>query len=291
MANQKLTLAKVLASLPSKNVVEFSSKPIAPLSMNALKKAETFFEKKRKRSEEALEKKAKKLRNSEPKIHKELKYLDCYGEENTIDEGADTSGWEAPPDNGCVGCINAPSVGTGPQQRKGRRIRITSVYLTGHLSSEGFNSDNVEDEPSVYVALVLNKHVNRVAGFNTQNVYEVPFELSRSLTARPFRNLGHTERYDVLDHKTFDLRWTSQSTFIVNNTSSIADVFWQTRVKPVTFQLSYHKPIDVLFDNGTAANVDNVLKNAIHVVAKKNTTASSVTFRYISRVRFYDYLG
>lgn len=211
----------------------------------------------------------------------EQKYLDSFASLVAIPAPTDCSGGEMQPEGGCTDCLSAPAQGDGPQARDGKKIVINNVFVTGFIDYTVENDrDDVITAPTVFVALVQDKHTNK-ATIVSEQVFTNPNDVA-SVNAWPLRNMENTSRYKVLKHVTIT------SPAVTSGTDGASTLSNDTNGVP--FMLSWKGEIPVNFTTaGTAANVNTVIDNSLHIIAfATSTTANSLapSLSYNCRIRF-----
>lgn len=210
----------------------------------------------------------------------ENKFLDTYSDGTAIPAPADCSGGEMQPAGGCTGCLSAPAQGDSPSQRDGKKIVITSLFLTGNIAyTVATDKGDPVVAPTVFVALVLDTQTNATT-INSEDVFTNPNTVT-VVNSFPLRNMSNTTRFRVLKHKTIRPDTVFTSTDGTNTCSNEANG------RP--FILSWTGTLPVSFGTGTTANVSNVVDNSLHIVAFATATAPNAlapTLYYNCRIRF-----
>lgn len=210
----------------------------------------------------------------------ENKYLDVYATATALTAPADCSGGEIQPTGGCTGCLSSPAQGDTSQNRDGKKIIISSCFVSGFLDyTVQTDKNDPTVAPTVFVALVQDKQTNK-ATIVSENVFTNPVGAS-SCNARPLRNMSYTQRYNVLATATIEPSDVIISTDGANTCSNDANG------RP--FVLSWRGQIPVSFDTAvTTANVTGVIDNSLHIIAYCTSTTGSlpVLMTYNSRIRF-----
>lgn len=211
-------------------------------------------------------------------IGAELKFLDCAWDASTIAQSTDGSGLELQPASGCTNAISVPAQGDGESQRDGRKYVMKSIWVSGTVDwSPQANQADPADAPWLFFALVLDTQANG-ATIVSEDVYINPSTSTFAMLPQPLRNLQHSKRFRVLDHKMVrapDLVAFTDGT----NTGSVSPS------SNPTVSLNWRGSIQVNC-TGTTADVASVSDNAIHLLAVCAHTSYTPTFRGKSRLRF-----
>lgn len=211
----------------------------------------------------------------------ENKFLDTYGTLVSVPAPTDCSGGEIQPEGGCTNCLSAPAQGDDGSNRDGRKIKATSIFVTGELygSTLQDQADSLSG-PTVFVALVMDTQTNG-STIVSEQVFTNPSSGGANATALtnsfPLRNLAYSSRYKVLDHKTITMPTVVGTDG--SNTMSIAP-------QQKSFQLSWKGEMPVTFGSGTSADVLNVVDNSLHLIAFNNMTQWTVVASFNARMRF-----
>lgn len=210
----------------------------------------------------------------------ENKYLDTYGTGIAIPAPADCTGGEMQPTGGCTDCLSAPATGDGATNRDGKKIVITSLFMTGEIGY-GLSGDRADViiAPTVFLALVLDTQTNG-ATIVSEQVFTNP-NSNAATNGFPLRNMSNTTRYKVLKHKTIRPSITVTATDGANTCSNDAN--------SRSFILSWRGTLPVSFGTGTTADVANVVDNSLHLIAFATGTSTdtlAASINYNCRIRF-----
>lgn len=212
----------------------------------------------------------------------ENKFLDVFASALAIAAPTDCSGGEMQPEGGCTDCLSAPAQGDGPSNRDGKKIIVTSIFITGFLDYT-VQQDKADPfvAPTVFVALVQDTQTNGTT-ISSEDVFTNPNDIA-SVNAFPLRNLVNSQRFKVLAHKTIQPGQTLVMTDHATNSSTMS---CDANGKP--FILSWKGTMPVRFNALTTADVANVVDNSLHLIAFCTSTTNSlpVTLSYNSRLRF-----
>lgn len=209
------------------------------------------------------------------------KFLDTAGTVSFV-APSDAAGGEMDPTSGCTGCLSSPAVGTGEQQRVGRKILLKSLQIKGNISGASLGDQaDVLPAPECFLAVVLDKQTN-AAQLNSEDVYKNTLA-NATLAHLPLRDLEQSSRFKVLKEKRWSLLLDAVGT---DGTSTNTATF-----KRVSFDwfIQFKRPIRVVFNAvADTADVAQVVDNSIHLVGFANTTNYTPTLRYNCRVKFED---
>jgi len=213
----------------------------------------------------------------------EHKFLDTAQAAFTIPNNTTQVGGEANPDSGCAGCLSAPAVGTGEQQRVGRKICIKSIYANCVVSMGAVgDAADIGTGPYVMVALVLDTQTN-AATLNSEDVFTNP-GADAALCAFPQRDLEFSGRFKVLARKVFHMPINAAATDGTNTNTTTP------QPRYVRLKYKWKKGLIVHF-NATNDNADvaDVVDNSLHIIAFKSfQAANDTTLSYNCRIRYTD---
>lgn len=204
----------------------------------------------------------------------ETKFYDTNLNLTGISTATDCSGAELDPS--ATSMISTPAVGDGEQNRDGKRIVIKSVQLAGTLrGAPQANQTAVDDQPIVFVALVLDTQTNG-AQLNSEDVYKNLNNQTATL-AKPLRNLLFAQRFKVLKSASFQM----PAPTVTYDGTNIEQGGTQ-----VNFEWFLPMELPVNFNAGTTSSVANVIDNSLHVIAFVTSPDVAVSLAYNARIRF-----
>lgn len=215
------------------------------------------------------------LRQQIQALRPERKYFDTYITAATIASAANMTGGEV--DQATVLNLCSPEVGTAPNQRVGRVIKLKSVHVEGRVRlASDISAAGIPPSYGVFIALVWDKQTNG-AQLNSEDVFT---NVSATVTNNscPFRNINYGHRFIVLreEHYSPDPQFNYAA-------GSYPVAGWS-----VPFKFFYKFPkggIPVTFQ-GTGGTVSSILDNSLHMVAFCTNTGPLID--YNARVRFTD---
>lgn len=210
----------------------------------------------------------------------ENKFLDTGASALAMVAPTDCTGGELQPEFGCTGCLSAPAQGDGESERDGRKIVVTSCFVSGCVgyALSGDNND-VLMTPTIFVALVMDTQTNATT-VNSEDVFSNPNDTSL-VNTYPLRNMSNTSRFRVLARKVIGPSFSLANTDGTNTTSVDAN--------DKAFTLSWKGQMVVNFNNtGTTADVSRVVNNSLHLVAFATAVTNVVVpnMNYNCRIRF-----
>lgn len=207
----------------------------------------------------------------------ELKFLDLTLAPTAIASNGDLTGGEYDP--ATTLCLNAMIQGTTESARIGRFISMKSMTVKGRVVFPGL--ENMGAPPiaaHVVCYLILDTQANE-AGMKSEDVF-VNKGATTTMTGRIFRNLEHTDRYQVLD--SFKAKLTPMS--LVDDPKDTDPTFAHATVhRDFTLSYRWNKGKKVLF-SGTGATISSIQDNALHVIAF--STNGTLTIEFNSRCRY-----
>jgi len=208
----------------------------------------------------------------------EVKYLDL-NYQAVIASAADLTLAMADPAAGVVGCLSAPSQGDGPDQRDGKQIYIRSIQIKGLVQQGPFLTAASPPGPlRVMIALVLDQQTNQTQCLSN-NIYSNPGATTAG-TVVPLRNIFFNKRFKIIRTLEIDISADSLSHF------SAGSYAWNGTTATFDMYVKFKEPIVVNFSVGTAANVNQVIDNSLHLVAFSNSAVPALTLTYNGRMRF-----
>ncbi len=172
------------------------------------------------------------------------------------------------------GTISAIAQGDGESNRDGRRCILKSVTLRFEFVVSANASSVLSLTSNCFLALVHDTQTNG-AQLSAEQVFVQPTD--GSLQTLAMRNLQNTGRFRVLAVKRITMSPTAAAgDGTANDTaqmrSGIITIYKQLNI-PVVHTL-------------TTAAIAAISDNSLHVIAWTDDTSSTVTIKYISRVRF-----
>lgn len=187
----------------------------------------------------------------------------------------DMSGCEADPAG--VNCINGVAVGTGEDQRVGRKAWFTDVYVTGVVELENTSLQTQAPHGGIVtIYVVLDKQTNG-AQMASEDMFCNPSADGRAATT-PFHNLQYSDRFKVLGKKTLTF---PPSPCAFNDGVGTAS----TGANQKKFKIYKKLKLECLY-KGTDNTVASIMDNSVHVIMIASAGASTFTTSYNSRMRF-----
>lgn len=187
----------------------------------------------------------------------------------------DAAGGEANPS--ATIALNTVTQGDGESQRDGRKMVMTSIFVSGivYFAPEA-DQENLDYISNVYLALVLDTQTNGAA-LSSENVFVNP-GASSFTAASPLRNLQYTQRFKILKSKTFAMP-IPQATY----NGGISDF----EVGGTQTPFSWYVPLSNIAVNfsGTTETIANIVDNSIHLVGYRSFGKNSF-LSYNTRLRF-----
>lgn len=171
--------------------------------------------------------------------------------------------------------VSAPSQGPGPQQRIGKSITITGVYLRGTIFIS--SQQDIAARPNAFhyfVALVLDTQTNG-AQCTSSDIFQNQ-SAGVSTIHVPLRNLINSKRFRILK--------SEHGTVQANDYSSDGSS-WYTAGMAHTFDFFVPLELQVNFADASGSDIANVIDNSLHVVASSNYSGYSF-IEYNARIRF-----
>ncbi len=203
----------------------------------------------------------------------ENKFVDYSIVATAIGSPAGSAGGEMDP-AGSVNCLNAVAQGDGEQQRDGRKIKLNSVHLRGHIHrAVATDQADMRTGGAVFIALVSDAQTNGTQ-LNSEDVYENSSGNADG-AVHSFRNLQYTQRFKVLWSRLYSFDAPNAGTDGTNTNSTGG----QIRNFKVDIPLSF-----VTQFSASTAVVASINDTSLHVIAF--ATDAGYTLTYLSRVRF-----
>lgn len=217
---------------------------------------------------------------------KELKYYDTALEAtNVVSPGVfSTSNLFVNPTAG--GLVSTPPRGDAGNERSSRRILMKNLHISGLLTLDYVP---VAFAPPisllVCILVVLDTQTNG-AQCTTQDIFSDPITgVDYRGLFPPLRNMASNTRYQVLYSEVLSIG--KNRTFTIDTTAVPAEFSYSGDV--VAFQKFIPMDYFCTFNNGTTADVANVVDRSIHVLAVQ-TGGHQVILDYKCRLRFADYV-
>lgn len=171
--------------------------------------------------------------------------------------------------------LNAIAQGDGNSNRDGRRVIMHSVHIRGRIHFANVNVTS-PGSPMCRLMLVLDTQTNG-AQLSADNVLANP---ATTLETLAFRNLQYSQRFRVLWDRMYKLEPKGLA-FInaANQYTTLASAKF-TINKKLALVTNY---------SGTAATINNITDNSLHIICYADDLLSSAgSLAYYSRVRFTD---
>ena len=195
----------------------------------------------------------------------EKKFIDYEYDAAVVDTVA---GSEADPATALS--LTATAQGDGESNRDGRKVRLVSVHMRGHIQFEAVADGTAAEY--VRILVVHDKQTNG-AQFNAEDVLKDP--TNADLDTDAFRNLQYTQRFTVM--KDFWVRSGNRTYAFDSNTPAGAAVPFKVNINLGNMPVTY---------TGSTAAIGSIADNSIHVMAICNEGSSNATLKYLSRCRF-----
>ncbi len=203
----------------------------------------------------------------------ETKFFDSSRAASALTAPTDAAGGEHDPTT--LNTLFAPVQGTGAQNRDGRKVKMTSIEISGVVDvSSQVNQTATDVSGKVFIALVLDKQTN-AAQLNSEDVFDNQ-SASVALAASPMRDLERSTRFRVLK------KWE----FVIAQPEMVFD---GTNIE----QMGYHKAfylkmglgqtVEFIANGGTVADIQD---NSLHMVAYCSNTSLAPRLNYNCRVNF-----
>lgn len=184
-------------------------------------------------------------------------------------------------DPASANCLYAPVVGTGPNQRIGRKTRMQTIQFEGYvvLKQTSFPASgvNLARAKRAFVAIVMDTQSN-AAQMTSQLVYK-NVAISDNMAADPIRSLERVGRFKVLKQWHMDI---GGPVGVGNSTGAQGTVFTSKR-------LSYFGKLDTNVEHiGSAGTIGDIQDNSLHVIAFTTEGGFDFTAKihYQGRIRF-----
>lgn len=200
-------------------------------------------------------------------IYDEVKFFDT----ETVDD-AFTATWATM--EPATTNLSAVAQGDGESARDGRKYRIHGIFIKGYVEhTKEESTASPTGDQVVRICLVQDKQTN-----GAQMTATDCMDSGVTYPVLSFRNLQHTERFNVLFDKTIRIPTEGMNEGAVN--------LFAHATKRIPFKINhaFKTPIIVNTD-GTTADIANVTTNSLHMIGVSRD-ASSCLLNYTSRVRF-----
>lgn len=209
----------------------------------------------------------------------EYKFLDMSFGPTAIVSTTDCSGAEVDPATGCTGALSVPAQGDTAITRDGFRYVMQSIHISGLISCAGQAAQTAYDSPPfVFIALVHDKQTN-ITQLNSEDVFINPLASVTTCTSG-MRNMTFTTRFKVL--KTWQYQFPQ-----FQAANDAATTFAQSpQLMPfVIYKDLKNIPVRCTAA-GTAANVNTVIDNSLHLIALTDAVGGVPLLAYNARLRF-----
>lgn len=206
----------------------------------------------------------------------ELKFFDTSVQAAALTSSAALTGAEVDPTT--LDCLNSMTQGPGEQQRLGRNISMKSITVKCHFHVPIEEAAAApESDIECLIALVLDKQTN-LAQMDSEDVFTNKMASAKGNNLL-FRNVEHTDRFQVLASRKITLRPRLGMTQAAgdNNYS------WGGPSKEVTLFKRW-KGKKVLFKQGATGTIADIEDNSLHIVCYCNLIGA--TLSYNARLRF-----
>lgn len=207
----------------------------------------------------------------------EMKFFDSSRLRRAITSVVNMVGGRQDPDT--VECLNAMVQDDSESGRIGRHIMMHSISVKGNFYRTLLSSTTVFPVSMATIYLVLDKQTN--GAFMESQDLLVNESAEIELISQPFRNMEHTDRFQILA-----MRKVKIGQFYA--TTQTADVQAQSnQVEPFNLTYRWKKGKKVLF-SGTTGTVANIEDNSLHCICFVDNinTPSRVEISYNARLRY-----
>lgn len=218
-------------------------------------------------------------RNRAAILEVEKKFLDVSASALAIPTVAAMTGGTMAPTAGCTGCLSCPAQGDGPQNRDGLKIICKSIQIEGIVSIPiQINQTALDVMPTIFIALVQDTQTNLLTTAS-EDVYTNPSGATIMCTA-PLRNMSNSERFKVLKTETIQVPQLMATYDGTNIEQAGMDVKFSMFCKLGNMGVR-------ITTGGTAANVNTVTDNSLHLIAFTSIAIGLVpVLAYNARLRF-----
>jgi hypothetical protein len=206
----------------------------------------------------------------------EVKFFDAAASHILVDQW---TGSECDPTHTSAGAkaclaLNVPLVGTGEEQREGRKYTITGIHIRGRIY-RAVASDQADCvQPSIVRVVLYQDRQTNAAQSQGEQVFRDVANFDDPFT---FRNLEYSKRFNVLWNKTFSLYNCVAGTDGANTLSLASN--------NRAFQINIQKKIVVNCNTTDGGTVADIIDNSLHLIACSTVTGVD-TLDYCSRLRF-----
>ncbi len=208
----------------------------------------------------------------------EKKFFDTANVDTVIVSNGTSVGGEIDP--ATILCLNAVAIGTGEEQRIGRKISMHSVHIKGVIEVPVQAAQSaLHVSPVIFLALYMDTQTN-AAQSQSEEVFRNESG-NAIMAAEPFLNLQNVHRFKVLKTIKFALPQTSTGQSAAGTIEQHGyTVPWEMFVK-----LGGKK---VLYDaNGTDAQISSIVDNSLHLVAFCTDTGIGPLVSWQCRLRYF----
>lgn len=217
----------------------------------------------------------------------EMKYFDC--EEDGVTLTVVTTGWVAanrvdPSSTIDLGsaavatplCLFAPTVGSGLNQRIGRKVYMHKLKIRGYFSISSQSAQSTADSASTIRMLVLMDKQTNGAQYTASSV------LNSSTTTTgiwAYQNPNGFGRFTILKDKMFNF-----SNINMTGSPTAGDVIQTGMNIPFKFNFNFKTPIQVNFNATNGGTVADIIDNSLHIMVGVSSTAPVPSLSYYTRV-------
>jgi len=172
--------------------------------------------------------------------------------------------------------ICSPTQGSGPQQRIGKSIRVTSVQIKGSVYAALTSTlGTCPGSHIFYVALILDTQTN-MAQCASDDVFLNP-TVDYHTAVTPLRNLLNSKRFKILKSETFDVN---------RQTLFYAAPNFATCGKAAVIDWFLPMDLEINFDANTDSDVGNIVDNSLHVACATSNQDGTSYIIYNARIRY-----
>lgn len=220
----------------------------------------------------------RRLRYNYPDLADEVKYLDMFKTETSLNGSSSASTLEVMPTSGCTNCISCPAVGDSSSSRDGHRFVMKSIQVKGYIRIPAEDITGTVSSEAVHgwVALVLDTQTNRTA-INSEDIFT---QIISENEMDVIRNMTHPgRRFRVLRF----MKWTCNNRAFQLSGGHTYISEWYRRFK---FYKKLNIPVTCKTDS-TTADVASVIDNSLSIIASDNyPDTADPKICYIARLRF-----
>lgn len=176
-------------------------------------------------------------------------------------------------------CLFAPTVGSGLNQRVGRKVRVYKIKIRGYVQCTPQSAQTVGDgNAQIRYGLVLDKQTN-AAQMTTAALFNGASAAQSCISS--FQNPNSFGRFAVLKDKVFAIQNLN-----ITGSPTTGDLVQQGFMRPFKITHVFKKPLTVNFNATNGGTVADIVDNSFHFFIGTNLADYAPGCAYYSRVAY-----